>query len=61
MLFSRYSSLNNPEPKIVISSYEIKPKILFVNELGKYRSYHFEPQSIEVKELGFMGWAKGKQ
>jgi hypothetical protein len=42
-------------------SYEIKPKVLFVDELGKYRSYEFEPQTIEVKELGFMGWAKGKQ
>jgi hypothetical protein len=42
-------------------NYEIKPKILFVDELGKYRSYEFEPQNIEVKELGFMGWAKGKQ
>jgi hypothetical protein len=41
-------------------SYEIKPKILFVDELGKYRSYEFEPQVVEVKELGFMGWAKGK-
>jgi tetratricopeptide (TPR) repeat protein len=41
-------------------SYDIKPKILFVDELGKYRSYEFEPQTVEVKELGFMGWAKGK-
>jgi hypothetical protein len=41
-------------------NFEIKPKVLFVDELGKYRSYEFEAQTIEVKELGFMGWAKGK-
>ncbi len=41
-------------------NYEIKPKVLFVDELGKYRSYEFEPQTVEVRELGFMGWAKGK-
>jgi class 3 adenylate cyclase len=36
-------------------TFELKPKILFVDELGKYRSYEFEPQSVEVKELGFLG------
>jgi hypothetical protein len=41
-------------------SFQLKPKVVFVDELGKYRSYEFEPQSVEVKELGFMGWAKGK-
>ena len=31
-------------------TFEIKPKILFVDELGKFRSYEFEPQMIEVNE-----------
>jgi hypothetical protein len=33
---------------------------LFVDNSGKYCTYDLEPQSVEVKELGFMGWAKGK-
>jgi hypothetical protein len=41
-------------------SFEIKPRLHFVDEYGKYRSYEFEPQTVEVRELGFMGWAKGK-
>jgi hypothetical protein len=41
-------------------TYILKPRILFVDEAGKYRPYDLEPQTIEAKELGFMGWAKGK-
>ena len=40
-------------------TFELKPKILFVDELGKYRSYEFEPQGMEIKE--FARWVKEKQ
>jgi hypothetical protein len=39
-------------------SFQLKPRVVFVDELGKYRSYEFEPQSVEVKELGFMDGSK---
>ncbi|HKW04096.1 MAG TPA: adenylate/guanylate cyclase domain-containing protein [Nitrososphaerales archaeon] len=29
-------------------NFQVRPRILFVDELGKYRSYEFEPQSIRV-------------
>ncbi len=41
-------------------TFQLKPRILFVDNSGKYHTYDLEPQSVEVKELGFMGWAKGK-
>jgi class 3 adenylate cyclase len=31
--------------------FELKPRILFVDELGKYRSYEFEPQSVQIKNV----------
>jgi class 3 adenylate cyclase len=32
-------------------NYQLKPRILFVDELGKYRSYEFEPQNIQVTSI----------
>ncbi len=39
--------------------FEVRPRILFVDEKGTYRSYEFEPASVTVKELGISGWLKG--
>ncbi len=39
--------------------FEVRPRILFVDEKGTYRSYEFEPTSVTVKELGISGWLKG--
>ncbi len=39
--------------------YQLRPRILFVDERGSYRSYDFEPVSITVRELGLSGWLKG--
>ncbi len=39
--------------------FEVRPRILFVDEKGIYRSYEFEPTSVSVKELGISGWLKG--
>ncbi len=40
-------------------TFEIRPRILFVDESGNYKSYDFEPQTLTVKELGIGGWLKG--
>jgi hypothetical protein len=37
----------------------LKPRIMFVDEKGKYMSYDFEPASVTVKQLGISGWLKG--
>ncbi len=39
--------------------FELRPRILFVDERGNYRSYEFQPASITVKEMGISGWLKG--
>ncbi len=39
--------------------FQVRPRILFVDEKGTYRSYEFEPTSVIVKELGISGWLKG--
>ncbi len=40
-------------------AFEIRPRVLFVDEKGNYRSYDFEPAAITVTELGISGWLKG--
>ena len=40
-------------------TYELRPRILFVDEKGNYRSYQFEATPVTVKELGISGWLKG--
>ncbi len=40
-------------------AFEIRPRILFVDEKGNYKSYEFQPASLTVKELGISGWLKG--
>ena len=39
--------------------FQVRPRMLFVDEKGTYRSYEFEPTSVTVKELGISGWLKG--
>ncbi len=40
-------------------AFELRPRILFVDEKGSYRSYEFEPTGVTVRELGIAGWLKG--
>ena len=47
-------------PKIQ-GTFHIKPRITYLDENGKYRSYEPEPVSITVKELGIKGWLKGER
>jgi hypothetical protein len=41
--------------------FQIKPKVLYLDENGKYKSHEPEPVSITVKELGIKGWLKGEK
>jgi len=40
-------------------TFQIKPRILYLDEAGKYKSHEPEPATITVKELGISGWLKG--
>ena len=40
-------------------SYKLRPRIMFVDERGTYKSYDFEPVALNVRELGISGWLKG--
>ncbi len=40
-------------------TFELRPRILFVDEQGNYKSYQFEPTTVTVRELGISGWVKG--
>lgn len=39
----------------------LKPRVLYTDETGKYRSHELEPVMITVKELGIKGWLKGER
>jgi hypothetical protein len=48
------------KPKVQ-GTFELKPKILYLDENGKYKSHEPEPITITVKELGIKGWIKGEK
>jgi len=59
------SDLKTEEVKIVIKPvskglFTMKPRILYLDEAGKYKSHEPEPVRITVKELGISGWIRGK-
>jgi hypothetical protein len=56
--------LRTEEVKLVLKplnkgTFQIKPRILYLDEAGKYRSHEPEPATVVVKELGISGWLKG--
>jgi tetratricopeptide (TPR) repeat protein len=58
------SPLKTEELKLVLKpmnkgTFNLRPRILFLDESGKYRSHEPEPATIEVRELGIKGWLKG--
>ena len=58
------SPLKTQELKLVLKplakgEFEFKPRILYLDEAGKYKSYEPEPVSIIVQELGIRGWLRG--
>ena len=40
-------------------TYLLRPRVLFVDEKGTYRSCEFTPATVTVRELGVSGWLKG--
>jgi hypothetical protein len=51
--------VNVPMRALRKGAFEIRPRVLFVDEKGNYRSYDFEPAALTVRELGISGWLKG--
>ena len=48
-----------PMRAIKSGTFRLRPRIMFVDGKGNYRSYDFEPVSLTVRELGISGWLKG--
>ena len=46
-------------PKVQ-GTFQIKPKIVYIDEKGKEKTFQPKPVSITVKELGIKGWLKGE-
>jgi tetratricopeptide (TPR) repeat protein len=62
----RLDPLKMVEVKIVLKprvqgAFPIKPRVLYIDENGKYKSHEPEPVTITVKELGIKGWIKGER
>ena len=56
--------LKTQELKLVLQPvskgvFELRPRVLYLDEAGKYKSHEPEPVSITVQELGIKGWLKG--
>jgi len=62
----RIGPLKTEEVKLVLRPltkgvFPLKPRILYLDETGKYKSNEPEPVTITVKELGIKGWLKGER
>jgi len=58
------SPLKTQELKLVLKplakgAFVLKPRILYLDESGKYKSHEPEPVYITVQELGIRGWLRG--
>jgi len=62
----RLNPLKTEDVKIVVKprskgTFIVKPRVLYIDELGKYKSHEPEPVTLTVKELGITGWIKGEK
>jgi len=62
----RLGSMKTEDIKLILrptarGTYVMKPRVLYVDESGKYKSHEAEPVTITVKELGIGGWLKGPE
>jgi hypothetical protein len=60
----RLDPLKTEDVRIVLrptvhGSFRFKPRIMYLDDSGKYRSHEPEPIDITVRELGLSGWLKG--
>jgi tetratricopeptide (TPR) repeat protein len=58
--------LRKEEVKLVLTpkiqgTFQIKPRILYIDANGKEKTHEPKPASITVKELGIKGWLKGER
>jgi len=62
----RLDPLKTEEVRLVLKPkvqgvFPLKPRILYLDENGKAKSYEPDPTIITVKELGIKGWIKGER
>jgi hypothetical protein len=62
----RLDPLKTEEVKLALKptlqgTFSLKPRVLYLDENGKYKSHELEPVTITVKELGIKGWLKGEK
>ena len=62
----RLDPLKTEDVRIVVKPlskgmFIMKPRILYLDETGKYKSHEPEPVTITVKELGILGWIRGER
>ena len=60
----RLDYMNTHEIRIVLrarrkGTFEVKPKVLFMDERGVLGSFKLNPITVIVRELGISGWLKG--
>ena len=60
----RLDPLKMEDVKIVLRPrarglFTLKPRIVYLDESGKYKTCETEPIAVDVKELGISGWVKG--
>jgi len=61
----RLDPLKTEEIKLVLKpkvqrTFQLKPRIQYLDENGKYKSHEPEPINVTVRELGIKGWLKGE-
>jgi len=62
----RLNPLRTEDVKVVAKprskgTFTVKPRVLYIDETGKYKSHEPEPVTVTVKELGIKGWIKGER
>jgi len=62
----RLDPLKMEEVKLVLQpktqgTFPLRPRIMYLDEKGKYKTHEPEPVTITVKELGIKGWLKGEK
>jgi hypothetical protein len=62
----RLGSMKTEDVKVVLrpttrGTYTLKPRVLYLDESGKYKSFEPEPVTVTVKEMGISGWLRGPE
>lgn len=62
----RLDALKTEDVRLVLrptaqGRFTLMPRIMYLDEAGRYRSHEPEPFDITVKELGLAGWLKGPE